>query len=253
MKTEDVSALIADVCERLILPRFQALTESEIIYKRPGDLVTVADREAEAALARALHASAPEALVVGEEAVFGRPGLLRGLAEADHAWVIDPIDGTRNFVAGNPDFAVMVAEIRAGQTRRGWIWQPLHQALYVAELGAGVEHNGTPMAPLAEPTRPWQVAVWPRGAGQRVAGADLRPTRGSCAIDYPALLRGELDGLAYRSLNPWDHLPGVLMVTELGGTALADGQPYTAAAKGRLLAIGATAEVAEALGRDLRP
>lgn len=59
MQTSEVSALIVDVCERIILPRFQALSEDEVIYKRPGDLVTVADREAEIALSRALHSATP--------------------------------------------------------------------------------------------------------------------------------------------------------------------------------------------------
>jgi len=253
MQTSEVSALIVDVCERIILPRFQALSEDEIIYKRPGDLVTVADREAEIALSRALHSATPAALIVGEETVFTRPDSIRGLAAAEHAWVIDPIDGTRNFVAGSPDFAVMVAEVRRGETTRGWIWQPLHAAFYIAERGAGVERNGTPLARFTPAERPWRVAVWPGGLRQHVDGVAMRPTRGSCAIDYPALARGDLDGLAYRSLNPWDHLPGTLMATELGGEALADGLPYSAGRNGRLLTVGASAAIAAALSRGLRP
>lgn len=253
MQTTEVSALIVDVCARIILPRFQALTEDQIIYKRPGDLVTVADREAEIELARALRASAPDALIVGEETVFTRPDAIRGLPGAEHAWVIDPIDGTRNFVAGSPDFAVMVAEVKRGETTRGWIWQPRHDALYVAERGAGVELNGTPLARFAGAARPWRVAVWPGGLRQHLEGIEMRPTRGSCAIDYPALARGDLEGLAYRSLNPWDHLPGTLMVTELGGQALADGLPYSAGRHGRLLTVGASVAIAEELSRGLRP
>ncbi len=253
MQTTEVSALIVDVCARIVLPRFQALTEDEIVYKRPGDLVTVADREAEIALDRALRAATPGALVVGEEAVFTRPDSIRGLPSAEHAWVIDPIDGTRNFVSGSPDFAVMVAEVRRGVTTRGWIWQPLHDALYVAERGAGVECNGTPLARRAAADPPWRVAAWPGGLRQQVADVELRPTRGSCAIDYPALARGDLDGLAYRSLNPWDHLPGTLMATEVGGVALADGLPYSAGRHGRLLTVGASAAIASALSQGLHP
>lgn len=253
MQTDDVSQLIIEVCERVILPRFRALERHEVEQKRPGDLVTIADREAEAELTAAFRAATPGALVVGEEASFGNPRLADGLAGADHAWVIDPVDGTRNFASGSIDFGVMVAEVRAGRTVRGWIWQPLHDALYVAERGAGATCNGTPLARLTPGEAPWTVAVWPRLRHLRPAGLELRATRGSCAIDYPAVARGELDGLAYRSLNPWDHLPGSLLVGEVGGACLVDGRPYGPGGAGRMLAIGASRAVASAVQERLHP
>ena len=251
MQTDAVTALIKDVCERVILPRFQALESHEVIQKRPGDVVTVADREAEAELTAAFLAATPGALVVGEEATFADPRSLKALPTAEHAWVVDPVDGTANFAAGRPDFGVMVAEVRAGETTRGWIWQPLHDALYVAERGAGATRNGTPLARLDPGPEPWQVAVWPRLRKARVPGLELRPTRGSCAIDYPAVARGELQGLAYRSIHPWDHLAGALMVSELGGATSVDGGTYRPGVTGRLLAIGASDAVAAAVGTRL--
>ena len=238
MRTDDVSDLIRDVCARTILPRFRALARHEVEQKRPGDLVTVADREAEAELTEAFRAATPHALVVGEEASFLDPRLAEGLPTAEHAWVIDPVDGTRNFAAGSTDFGVMVAEVRGGVATRGWIWQPLHEALYVAERGAGGVCNGVPLSPLDPTPTPWRVAVWPRLARERAEGLLLRPTRGSCAIDYPALARGELDGLAYRSIHPWDHLAGTLLVTELGGAARVDGRPYAPGVTGAMLSVG---------------
>ena len=98
----------------------------DIEEKKPGDLVTVADREAEVELARVLRAAEPGVLVVGEEGVFTDPSSLEPLPTAEHAWVIDPVDGTRNFARGRADFAVMLAEVRHGVTVRGWIWQPVH-------------------------------------------------------------------------------------------------------------------------------
>ena len=56
---------------------------------------------------------------------------------ADHAFTVDPVDGTKNFVNGSKDHAVMVAEVRGGEVVRGWIWQPQHETAYVAERGAG--------------------------------------------------------------------------------------------------------------------
>ncbi len=253
MQTDAVADLIQEVCERVILPRFRALEPGEVMQKRPGDMVTVADREAEAELTAAFRAATPDALVVGEEATFADPRSLAGLPHAEHAWVIDPVDGTRNFASGSVDFGVMVAEVRRGETTRGWIWQPLHDEFYVAERGAGATRNGTPLPRHAATQAPWEVAVWPRLARQRARGLRLRPTRGSCAIDYPALARGELDGLAYRSVHPWDHLAGTLLVAEVGGTVRVDGRPYGPGGYGRMLSVGRSDAVVDAIAGELDP
>lgn len=251
MDTAAVSALLVDVCARVVLPRFRALADHEVEHKRPGDLVTIADREAEAEIGAALAAAMPGALIVGEEASFSDPASKHGLAAADHAWVIDPVDGTRNFAHGSRDFGVMLAEVRRGFTTRSWIWQPLHDRLYVAERGAGATVNGTPLPRLAPPGRPWRVALYARPRGHAVAGLEFEPTRGACAIDYSGLAEGRLDALVYRSVNPWDHLPGALIVSELGGCVLVDGTPYAAGVPGRPLVAAASEEIAVAVGTAL--
>ena len=237
MQTEQVSELLAEVAARLILPRFGALESADIHEKKPGDLVTVADREAEIELARVLRAEEPGVLVVGEEAVFTDPSSLEALPTAQHAWVIDPIDGTRNFARGSADFAVMLAEVCNARTVRGWIWQPIHARLYVAELGAGVTCNGEPVPPAGQGSR----AV-PLGAsylpvpGEEHADVKVVRSWGSCGVDYPKLIEGEVDFLCYRSMFPWDHLAGGLMVTELGGRVSTDlGVDYRSGVIGRRL------------------
>lgn len=247
LSTEQVADLIREVTDRIITPRFRALAAEDVIQKSPGDLVTVADREAEIELTAAFRAATPAALVVGEEATFADPTALAGLADAEHAWVIDPVDGTRNFAAGKEDFGVMVAEVRRGETTRGWIWQPRHDAFYIVERGAGATVNGAPLPPLAARPAPWDAAVWPRARREDAADLRLRATRGSCAIDYPALARGELDALAYRSINPWDHLPGALLVTELGGTARVDGAAYRPGSTGAVLVVAASEDAERAV------
>lgn len=248
MRTDEVSELIRDVTERLIAPRFRSLAADEVIMKRPGDVVTVADREAEAALTAALRQAHPDALIVGEEATFADPRALAGLADADHAWVIDPVDGTRNFAAGKDDFGVMVAETRRGETTRAWIWQPRYGDMYVAELGAGATRNGESLPRLMPGGSPWRAAAWPRLSRTDAPGLRLRSTCGSCAIDYPALARGETDALAYRSVHPWDHLPGTLIVAEVGGLARLDGVRYRPGSTGRVLIVAAADAAERALG-----
>lgn len=237
MKTDEVSALLADVADRLILPRFGTLGSGDILEKKPGDLVTVADRDAEIEIARVLREVEPDVLVVGEEGVFADPSSLDALPSAEHAWVIDPVDGTRNFARGGADFAVMLAEVRRAETVRGWIWQPIHQRLYVAERGAGVTCNGTPLDTPPASARPVPLgASYLPVPGEEHADVELVRSWGSCGIDYPKLITGEVDFLCYRSMFPWDHLAGALMLTELGGRIATDtGADYHAGVIGRRL------------------
>src|SRR6185437_792815 len=99
-----------------VMPRFEKLESGDISEKGPGDLVTVADIAAEHRLTPALRGLLPGSLVVGEEAVAADPAVLALLDGDDYVWVVDPIDGTANFAAGIPLFAVMVALIRRGET-----------------------------------------------------------------------------------------------------------------------------------------
>jgi len=140
--TDAVLTLLQEVADEVINPRFRDLASEEVAEKKPGDLVTIADREAESLITKALSAAYPGALVLGEEAQAADPSLEERFRAADHAFTVDPVDGTRNFVHGSPDHAVMVAEVRAGTVVRAWIWQPQHQLAYVAEHGGGTWRNG---------------------------------------------------------------------------------------------------------------
>jgi len=237
VQSEEVAGLLAEVADRLILPRFGALGADDIEEKKPGDLVTVADRDAEVEIARVLRASEPGVLVVGEEGVFTDPSSLDALPDAEHAWVIDPVDGTRNFARGRADFAVILAEVRRGETVRGWIWQPIHCRLYQVERGAGVTRNGELLSsPLPSPRSVPLGASYLPVPGEDEAEVKLIRSWGSCGIDYPKLIEGELDFLCYRSMFPWDHLAGALMVTELGGRIATDtGVDYHSGVIGRRL------------------
>ncbi|MGB7961696.1 MAG: inositol monophosphatase [Propionicimonas sp.] len=236
MRTEAVCELLVEVSDQVIMPRFGSLALGDIEEKKPGDLVTVADREAEDVLSLVLAAEYPGALIVGEEGVFGDPTRLDALAGAQHAWVIDPVDGTRNFSRGSPEFAVMLAELWHGETVRAWIWQPAHSRMYVAERGAGVVCNGEPMRNQPTGRRVPLGATYLPLRGEAEASVDIRRSWGSCGIDYPKLIDGEVDFLSYRSMFPWDHLPGALMVREFGGRIASEqGVEYAPGVIGRRL------------------
>lgn len=230
MDTDAVLNLIKDVAAEVIDPRFRALAHGEVQEKNPGDLVTVADHEAEDLITRALLSAYPDAMVLGEEAHEHDPSLLDRYAVADHAFTVDPVDGTKNFVHGSPDHAVMVSETRAGQAVRAWIWQPQHGLAYVAERGAGAYRNGERLQRGAPGTELRGRTARRSWVGRAIG--DLAPmtlTWVSCGIDYPKLVEGETDYLLYGTARPWDHAPGSLILREAGGYAgSTEGSEWTA-------------------------
>ncbi len=243
MDTDAILALLQDVAEEVINPRFRSLSDGQIEEKNPGDLVTVADHEAEVLITEALLAAYPQAVVLGEEASAGDSALLGRYAAADHAFTVDPVDGTKNFVHGKLDHAVMVAEVRSGAVTRAWIWQPQHELAYTAERGAGAFVNGGRLTRPAPPReqREWRgVTSRRRWVGRELPG--LRPlelTWVCCGVDYPHLVSGHADFVISGYDNPWDHAPGSLILSEAGGyLGTLDGEPYDPQVSGRGL-IGA--------------
>src|SRR5690349_3131066 len=234
METDEVLRLLENVAEEVIDPRFRSLADGEVHEKRPGDLVTDADREAEVLITEALVAAYPDAVVLGEETFAGDPALMDRYAVAEHAFTVDPVDGTKNFVHGSKDHAVMVAETVFGEAVRAWIWQPQHELGFVAERGAGTWRHD------AEGTRRLTVPERSEGAlrgrtsrrawiGQSLDGLEpMTLTWVSCGIDYPQLVEGAADYIVYAKAAPWDHVPGSLLLSEAGGLlGTTAGQAYS--------------------------
>lgn len=228
MDTRAVLTLLQEAADTYINPRFEALASHEVIEKNPGDLVTVADREAEVFITAELQKAYPDALIVGEEAVAADPSILDKIPDAEHWFTVDPVDGTKNFVHHSPDHGVMVAEMRGGDIVRSWMWQPQHGHSYVAEKGQGAFVDG-------ERLRPRTVGDEPKGVTSRMARVGesldgLPPLELSwvcCAVDYPQIAAGGADYILYVTTKPWDHAPGALFIREAGGvSAYADGAPY---------------------------
>jgi fructose-1,6-bisphosphatase/inositol monophosphatase family enzyme len=231
-----VSAILREVAEEEILPRFRSLDPADIREKGPGDLVTVADEAAERALTRRLLDLLPGSIVVGEEAVSTDPDILDRIGAEGPVWIVDPIDGTMNFAKGSATFGVIVALAERGETRAGWIHDPCGRRTATVERGQGAWLDGRRLgtAPAAPPaalrgflaTRFFEPAL-----------RDLLETRrpllgsvtslGCAAHEYLRLAAGEADFAVYRRLMPWDHAAGALMHAEAGGwSARLDGTPY---------------------------
>jgi fructose-1,6-bisphosphatase/inositol monophosphatase family enzyme len=137
-----------------------------------------------------------------------------------------------------------VAEVEGGRTLRGWIWQPAHEVAWVAERGAGVRRDGKPITREPAGDRPQgATSIWSRRGRDPEGLPTLKGTWVCCGVDYPKLIEGEADYVLYGHTNPWDHLPGTLMVAEAGGaSAHRDGTPYSARSRGRGLVVAADAQ-----------
>jgi len=225
---ERIAALLREVAAVEILPRFGHLSPDQVHEKAPGQLVTAADTAAERALIQGLAALAPGVPCVGEEGVAADPGLLRLLERPGPAWVIDPVDGTANFAKGSARFAVILALVIDGETRWGWIHDPVAGRMVIAERGQGAwDDAGTRLA--VTPAGPLASLTGSIRRGSRLKGQVARILRqGSAAHDYLDLVRGQLNFAHFcHHLMPWDHAAGVLIHAEAGGYGrMIDGGPY---------------------------
>ncbi len=223
---DHITRIIAEVAEEEIMPRWQKLSDGDIMEKSPGDLVTTADIEAEIKLTARLKDVLPGSLVVGEEAVSKDSSVLDALKSDDPVWIIDPVDGTRNFSKGDSVFGSMVALIQKGEILAGWIHDPARSRTAVAEKGAGATLAGRDLhvkkfnalermtVSLNESHRRWLEKRAVNGLGP-VPHMAIR--YGAVAHDYISLAAGEFHCAQYRRLHPWDHAAGVLLHREAGG------------------------------------
>jgi myo-inositol-1(or 4)-monophosphatase len=185
------------------------------------DVVTRADVAAERAILAVLRRCRVRASVVSEErSALRRPG--------PFTWVIDPLDGTANFVSGVPYFAVSIALLEHGHPIVGVVLDPLRRDLFTAVRGDGIRVNGA--LPARPRRRPAPLVLFGLGRHRVVAEASLKtagallPTGvfglrmlGSAALDLAAVATGMADVFYHRSMRAWDIAAGVLLVQEAGG------------------------------------
>jgi fructose-1,6-bisphosphatase/inositol monophosphatase family enzyme len=261
---ERVNTIIQDVVTAIVMPSFRSLRPEEIHSKDtpgdPDDLVTIVDKAAERYLIDALGAIIPGAAFIGEEATCEDPSLLNALSAPMPAWLIDPVDGTKNFAHGNADFGVMLALVEGGRTKASWMAVPAAQPsgfTVVAERGKGTHIHGRRVESARDmphiPRGTIHTRMMPADIAQDVLGTlrgryESRPSTGSAATEYSAIIRGEKDFVIYFRLLPWDHAPGALAVTEAGGAALhLSGDTYSPLSPNQVTIFAATPALAETI------
>lgn len=229
---EKVADVIREVSATEVMPRWRKLSAEDISEKTGADdLVTVADQASETALAKALMAMVPGTELVGEESVFAQPERMELFKTDKPLWVIDPIDGTMGFSQGSEDFDMMIALVQKGELLAAWIYAPASDDLYMGERDGGVarvfkgarqsllrKYNGnTDIAKLTGIMGKKSFTNTQRAHilsfKQRFAGMIGTISAGH---DYTALLRDKAQFAIYNKCSPWDHLPGLMLTSELG-------------------------------------
>ena len=191
----------------------------EIRSKKPGDLVTSADLSAERAVISVIGKAYPQDGMLSEESgMHGDP---------ENCWVLDPLDGTTNFVHDLPDYCLALAYCRGGQPTIGVIYDIARDELYASEKGSGARCNGALIkaSGRSRTTEALLAAVGSSGAGSdywRLLGEASRAAAGmrrsgSAALDLAWVARGSIDVAFCRGLKYWDYAAGSVLISEAGG------------------------------------
>jgi myo-inositol-1(or 4)-monophosphatase len=216
---------------RALARDFGEVAELQVSKKGAADYVSAADLKAEQTIFEELTRARPGYGFLGEER-----GLIEG-TDKTHTWIVDPLDGTTNFLHAMPHFAINIALQREGQVVAGVTFNPANGDLFWAERGRGAFLNDHRLR-VAARTR-FDEAVFATGIpfmghgqhgkflkelhqiSQRVSGVRRF---GAAALDLAWVAAGRFDGFWERDLHPWDMAAGILMVTEAGGVVTdADG------------------------------
>jgi len=244
----DLARKLADAAGEAIRPFYRA--RYELDYKSDDSPVTQADRAAEAAMRAILEKERPADGIIGEE--YGKTR-----EEAERVWILDPIDGTRSFIAGRPIFGTLVGLTQAGWPVVGVIDQPIARERWVGATGQGTSFNGRPVhtrrcraladAILAS-TAP---QLFPGCTGEHFSrlARDCRDTLwGGDCYNYALLASGHIDLVIEAGLKLHD-LAALVPVVEGAGGHMCDwnGDPLTHESDGNVVAIGDPARLEEVL------
>ncbi len=228
----NIAVAAARAAGSLIVRYLDRIDTLNVSTKHMNEFVTEVDREAEAIIIADIRKAYPDHAVLAEES--GAAG------ESAYRWIIDPLDGTTNYVHGFPQFCVSIALEHRGRLDQGVVFDPLRQELFTASRGAGARLDdrrirvsrrsglegallgtGFPFRGAYDLDTYLQTvrALVPRSAGIRRAGA--------AALDLAYVAAGRLDGFWEFGLEPWDMAAGVLLIREAGGLVTdADGDEH---------------------------
>lgn len=219
----NIAQKAAQQAGNIILRSMDKLDEVQITEKQKNDFVSEVDIAAERSIVETIRKSYPDHGIIAEEGGDDR-------ADNDIVWIIDPLDGTRNFLHGFPHFAVSIAVREKGKIEHGVIYDPIRKEFFMASRGRGCRVNDRRMRIGSRKTLDQALlgtgfpykdkaifsqymatfeALFQQSGGVRRAGA--------CALDLAYVAANRLDGFWELGLKPWDIAAGALMIKEAGG------------------------------------
>lgn len=208
----------------VLLANWRNLPHGSVEEKTKNDFVTFADRESEQRIIASIRNRYPDDAFLAEEggAQVGGPGA--------RVWIIDPLDGTSNFVSGFPFWCVSIAAQESGRLVAAVVWDPLRGEMYTAEPGGGAWRNGTRLAVTGRPDLEGAFVAtgFPFRNRHKIdtylalfkaVFVHARAIRraGSAALDLAYVAAGVFDGFFEFRLAPWDVAAGALLIQEAGG------------------------------------
>ena len=226
----DVAMEAAELAGQIIVDRFDSTLD--IRFKGKNDIVTDVDLAAEKAVLDLLRGEFPEFGVLAEESAPID-------SDSGYTWVVDPLDGTRNFANGIPHFCTVVALAKGAEMVVGITYDPVRKERFVAEAGRGATLNGAPLSVTATQDVSEAAICFDLGYVDEKAGLALDMIRslwpnvrslrlmGSSALGIAYAAAGRVDMYFHHALSPWDVASGLLLVKEAGGIVV-DRQGNTA-------------------------
>ncbi len=219
----NIAVRAARVAGNVITRGFENRSEIETQVKGPNDYVTRIDKEAEQAIISKIKQSYPTHSFVGEEG-----GIVAG--DEDFKWIIDPLDGTTNFIQGIPHFAVSIALMIKGRLDQAVVFDPIRGELFTASRGAGAQLNGFRVRTSARKDLNGSVLATALPFKHKDRFSDYMTSfnnifmqcgdirrGGSAALDLAYVAAGRFDGYWEKGIKPWDIAAGELLVREAGG------------------------------------
>ncbi|MEA3138344.1 MAG: monophosphatase [Gammaproteobacteria bacterium] len=206
----------------LIVKSLSRLDSLKVDTKGRNDFVTDIDRKAEADIIATIRRSYPQHAILAEES--------GGSGEDEFRWIIDPLDGTTNFLHGFPTFAVSIAVEHRGRLQHAVVYDPMRQEFFTASRGDGAQLEGKKIRVSAQRTLEGALigTGFPFRAGAHVdeylamlkvvmttAAGIRRP--GAASLDLAYVAAGRIDGFWEFGLSPWDTAAGTLLIQEAGG------------------------------------
>ena len=221
----NVMTRAADKAARVLKRDFGEVENLQVSRKGPADFVSAADLRAEQVLREQLSRARPDYGFLMEES-----GASRATGESQRRWIVDPLDGTTNFLHGLPHFAISIGVEEAGDPVAGVVYDPIKDEMFTAEKGAGAYLNDRRMR-VSSRSRLDEALVGTgmpfKGHGDApaflaeanaVMGATAGVRRwGTASLDLAYVAAGRLDGYWERGLSPWDIAAGIVLVREAGG------------------------------------